>query len=265
MKLRRYFRDHALETLRERKMMVSSASVFNDPSDCLPIINPPDIEDVRKIVERSPEKFAERYTDGNIGKVADIETLQQIREVLMKEEGLKDLRSCFDPIFRICCFERAGLADYESERMLWQRYTHHKGIRITFDIEPENRIIYWTHPIEYVEELPRYSLSEFLDTDPEKRRKLFQRITTIKTKKWQYEHEWRFFTIQDYSEPLHDKKDSTRHLFPFRDVFQEVIAVDFGLCCPTRDMIRMFRFLKKKIKNIRISRLEKLLLMLIIG
>lgn len=242
MILRRYLATHALETLKTKKLMVSSPLAFDDIYDCSP-----------NLVYLNEENFTE------IQRLMCIRTkscpiiMNNAQKSHFIEERNSNLekrsRETMEKYTRICCFENQEESTVNSEARLWHEYTHHKGIRISFDIDIEHKcgIPFFMEKVLYVDVLDKRPPIDFWAVDPsssDDNVKLVRDIVRYKLSQYEFEHEYRLITTPECCHEFSRDKTDKRKLFDFSEFFN-VCTVDFGLLCSSRDILQMFKLLKK--------------------
>lgn len=239
MLLYRYFGSHGHETLRDRMMLVSKVSAFNDPFECAYRItgnitlascktwirsrwDAPEFLEL--VLELKPGlktlKKAKRDLKANLAnwaahflknKDAVTNKLRAIRATLM------------DKNMRVASFSADGVKPAD-EILMWSHYAlKHTGIRIGFEF-PENKHLYGIEPIIYQIERAAFDVSKHPLADPNDKR--MQEIMRTKSDAWKYENEYRLITASTicYRKP---PPDDGLEFLPFDSAW--VKRVDFGL------------------------------------
>lgn len=243
MILRRYFATHGLETLKTKTLMVSSPLAFDDIYDCRP-----------NIVQVNEDNFYDHYRAMCLRTGSPLLILNEEQKRFVIEQmnsGSEELaRETMEIHTRICCFENPIEADANSEVRLWREYTHHKGVRISFDIDIEHCESFFMEKVQYVDSIEERPLIDFSTVNPDSSDydpvSLMRKIVCYKLSFFQFEHEYRLITMPHKCHGEFVRDNNQRMVSSFLDFSKlfEVRAVDFGLRCPARDIIQVFKLLK---------------------
>ncbi len=244
MILRRYFASHAVETLKTKTLMVSSPLAFDDVYDCRP-----------NIVQVNEDNFYDHYRAMCLRTGSPLLILNEEKKRFVIEQmnsGSEELaRETMEKHTRICCFENPIDADANSEARLWREYTHHKGVRLSFDIDIEHCNSFFMEKVNYIDSAEERPPIDFSTVYPNSNDydsvSLMRKIVCYKLTKYQFEHEYRLITMPHKCHGEFIRNNDQRMVSSFLDFSKlfEVCAIDFGLRCPDRDIIQIFKLLKK--------------------
>ena len=274
MLLHRYFGSHAFETLKEAQLKTSRISSFNDSFEWL-------YAPVGRIAPEEAERCLPSLRRNPILRQAMVETNQKQGSPLSDrqiEEGLNNLTGEFvasiwpdivkrtelslergrqikDKEARVICFsdpEWVERLKKQGEILLWSHYANkNAGIRIGFEFPDGITGLFEITPITYQENRPEVVFSPSLEAD-EQTLEAIKKASTVKSKAWEYEGEFRLFTRIDLCERREVKKCHApaveEHFLRFKREW--VKSVDFGVFCPDAEIQRVDALLKTHYPNV---------------
>ena len=248
MLLHRYFGSHADTTLAEQRLLLATASSFNDPFEFTHgFTGEYSIESALKDLQNfkimlGSDRFASEFKKH---LPLDLHTcFHDQSDMRLAAEFIVNNKVCAiadpfhcqkwaDATFRICCFSKCEV-DAHSEILLWSHYAKsHQGIRIEFELNNQD----FLYEVEYSS---RRCTIDICKSDSESyANEILLKSFRSKGLGWKYENEVRLIL---------QKKDALkkpvplgyRYYFPFKP--EDVRCVDFGIKCSLETI--------KKIKTI---------------
>ena len=232
----RYFGTHAFETIRDRRLLTSKLSSFNDPFEF--IFTPKDDytdEEIRIIAQKrlkSPEfwnavsEVAPRIDPKFIeSQMSNPEVLSEVNKGMLASDE-KFLESRFeraDSIMRLICLSKAE--EPENEILMWSHYGNaHKGWRLGFDFPvsgPKHELI----DMKY--EANRVAFGYTGDDDDGVLAQAFTAANRTKSLAWKYEQECRLFSLKRVLSEEELPTGERGCFFPFEA--DELKRVDLGM------------------------------------
>ena len=266
MHLYRYFGSHALETLRDNRLMLAMPSTLNDPFEFLyRSTGEMTLAKARAFFKRSKKsdnfcaelrkkypaiknkKDCKRHIEENLESMAQ-EYLKSYSSVTkVKPQFCYDLG---DKTFRIACFSSPDVEAHE-EILMWSHYaSKHSGVRIKFDVNENSKWPYWVKKVNYEKERVGLDFTNGADDDSVKKG-LIQAIST-KAAGWKYEREYRMFWLPSDCRDETDENSVTRSFIKFDPKL--VVGIDFGIKCPDKTIKEVMVVVNEKYKGIEVRR-----------
>lgn len=246
--LKYYTAESAKKTLFETRLKWSSPKLFNDPFDNQLYLQfeEPTKSTAREISDEFLNIISsnEPIRDGQFGSRTDavrmlqlifsknqhdfsLEEGEYIREGLMEGmENLKSKESMHSQIIHEILSDTSIFCVSETHNniLMWSHYAdNHTGVAVEFHAQLEDSAFILAQPVRYMTKIPIITYEDIVarKLGPNQ---LFEMITLIKSKDWEYEREWRVVAA------MRDKsKDYEILSFPP----EEVAGVYFG--CRTTD------------------------------
>jgi hypothetical protein len=234
--LYRYFGSHAIETLRDRRLLTSKLSGFNDPFEFL--FSPKRQYSTAELatmaenrltdplfLERIRSKFPDISIDGARSLLTRPDTLNLIQQGMpAAADSILSLRSGIaDDKLRVICFSAA--TDPFDEILMWSHYARsHKGWRLGFELPTRDRLFH-IDPVDYRDERVEVcgtGVPDDPDFDSGIREALRTKCTT-----WKYEAEHRLTANPRFLPSDTLPTGETGYFIPFRA--EHLSRVDFGL------------------------------------
>lgn len=253
MKLYRYMKTHAYETLRDAKFKITPPSDFNDRLECkAKVEGEPSVESLKKrygpedgFIENAsragipPERILAALNSGRLKIPTPEDYAKTAQGVVGDDEiAMKNLR--------ILCLSDAG-EHPETDRRMWRRYASFSGVRIGLDFTyapKSDRFAFY--PVRYQDEQASFDLSK--DDCSGKTLDVVSMITT-KLKQWEPEREYRLITRPEYCE--HDGK------FDFLSFNPDIVqSVDIGFKMRLRESKGLVKMIRGKYPNVKICRMS---------
>jgi hypothetical protein len=190
----------------------------------------------------------------NIVKGADVAKIWP--DIVNRTEiPLERGRQIRDKEARVICFsdpEWVERLKKQGEILLWSHYANkNAGIRIGFEFPDGIKGLFEITPITYQENRPEVVFSPSLEAD-EQTLEAIKKASSVKSKAWEYEGEFRLFTRIDLCERREVKKCHApaveEHFLRFKREW--VKSVDFGVFCPDTEILRVVDLLKTDYPNV---------------
>lgn len=233
--LNRYFGGHALETIRDGRILSSRLGDYNDPFELKyspkreytegelteMVNNRIQSQEFKKVVQQAaPGMTDQQLASLMLNKKNQNNLRGQMPEIM--EKVLNEAVTTFDDRLRVICF--SGPQSLADEVLMWSLYANsHKGWRLGFEF-PEEGMPFQLRDIDYDSNRVEIA-NNGLDRE-DYSEKLFDSIHT-KSKSWEYENEKRLTTAKRLlvEKPLQNGEPG--YFLPFRA--EHLKRVDFGL------------------------------------
>jgi hypothetical protein len=234
MRLHRYFESHADTTLKEKRLLLSKISNFNDPFEFAHRFSG------EYTVDHAEKDLQEMPDEGVNVMLSKIEPFQEpeyfqktsprrrLAEFFVRMGGSPSVDVCHghklaDYFFRVCCFSKTDVIP-DSEILLWSHYARsHRGVRIEFELDeicmPLSEVTYSCH---------RCAIDFSKAYEGDHTNEILRQAMHTKSMAWDYEKEVRLIRKKD-SEPPVPSPDGDLHFLSFDPSW--VKSVDFGINC----------------------------------
>ena len=266
MLLHRYFNSHAFETLKDARLKTSRISSFNDPFEFLFVsvgrVTPDEARKYIRSYRDNPAFLLTVYwfnqlrpspmTDKEIDSLFDENEPALVADLVKKwpeivkatEVPLVRRRQIIDEELRAICFSAPSSVKKLDEILLWSHYAKkHEGFRIGFELPDGMKAPFEIVEIKYQENRVHAVFSPGADRAA---LEALEESAKVKSKAWEYEHEFRLFTKTCHCEPREVKNGgSTSDVEHFLEFKREwVRSVDFGALCPDAEVQHVLDLLK---------------------
>lgn len=179
------------QVLLRSEMWFGSPSGFNDPFDCLPVL------DMRSTVaqrEKAVRSFAKRHY-AHLSRTERRKEVRpernRMRRPISSEAGLQAWRAIIDQM-GVTCFSEVA-----SNLLMWGHYAaKHSGLCFGFRAERLPGVLL---KVAYTEDRPIY---RWADQENQVRRENAHRALCTKATSWDYEREWRSFERANGIQPM---------------------------------------------------------------
>jgi len=206
-----------------RLLKFNNPAFFNDPFDCdVDLLEfdfrdwSSDVDEDFKKVKSILEKDLGNRTESIIRQISEVDIIEMYKQ------------SQLDKIARsaICCFTK----DFKNT-IMWSHYANnHKGVCLNFDLSVSNPFFddlvgqFGQGSVNYND----YTTVNYFKS----KQKALEKLFYTKSKDWEYEAEYRFFTLQEHG------------LYRFKTEFLK--GVIFGIRVPLREIDRFKRVCEKQ-------------------
>lgn len=241
MRLHRYFGSHADVTLRDRRLLVSKPSSFNDPFELIHRhVGDWTADKVVEILERAiPLREAKSHVATMaivLGQPVIFNASDEFGHLCYQQLAhyfvngnpqippvdMASSHAAADMHLRIACFSRTDVTP-QSEILLWSHYAkNHSGVRIEFEFDDDHTGLF---PVIYEKErLPVHFIDYVLGGGPTD---FVKNLMRWKFDAWEYEREVRMVLETDQN-----ARDNPAGLCFFEFEPHMIKGVDFGINCP---------------------------------
>ena len=237
MILYRYFGSHAMESLRDCRLLVASPNTFNDPFECMyrpvgkmtmekamedvraRVHDPNFLDEVRRGKGLSSNLEAQAFVLDNIPMLATALFTGFDRIVAAT---IAQREQIIEETMRVVCFS-ASTATPLNEILMWAHYADkHRGVRIGFDL-PERTERFTLQRVEYSESRVAVDMGD--SEWSQGVQGAVKRSLRTKSTAWAYENEYRLMTTPPLCEPG-TAENAGKLFIPFKREW--VKRVDFG-------------------------------------
>ncbi len=237
MILYRYLGSHALESLRDARLLVASPNTFNDPFECMyrPVgemtieranedvrarVNDPSfLDEIRRGKGLTSILEAQTFILANVPLLATALFTGFDRIV---EATIAQREQIIEETMRVVCFS-ASTATALNEILMWAHYADkHRGMRIGFDL-PARTSRFTLQRVEYSDSRVAVDMGDFEGSQGVQ--EAIKRSLRSKSTAWAYEHEYRLMTTPALCEPGMNE-DAGKLFIPIRREW--VRRIDFG-------------------------------------
>lgn len=267
MRYIRYMKyEHARQSLRDNLFKVSTASEFNDPSECRArFISSGEVPALRSYIHDNYDRLKVECIrrmnsfSPETQKILTEDTIYKwYLESGTRPDEVREIEKFDKQFFMMCLVKERGLKA-DADTLMWSHYADNgRGLRITFDFPPRGRF-YIMKVVDYVENVPCFDVSSF---DVWMQGELFgnyiETIISTKGLAWSYENEARMIVPSELpgvgrKHIVEKSINSDAVIQCVRINYDAIRRIDFGPCVPMDGVVECVRDLKQNSQTSHIA------------